>query len=146
MNHITIRLIRSPSEGLDVQLLGGQAGSLCGAADALGPRLGAADVDVTLGKVRDPVPQRSEVVDALETGAEPRARGPPVPGKRYDVQPPFACDHVEFPAEERLVGVAVQQDGLARRVGEALGQGAQRRDADSGSDEGDLATGPGAGA
>src|SRR4051794_7418834 len=102
MNHITIRLITSPSESLDVELLGGQAGSLGGTAHALDPGLGAADVDVAVGQVGDPVLQGGQVVDPVQPGPEPGVTGATVTGQGYDAQPALPGDHLELAGEQWL--------------------------------------------
>src|SRR4051794_4104351 len=126
MNHITIRLITSPSESLDVELLGREAGSLGGTAHALDPRLGATDVDVAVGQVGDPVLHGGQVVDPVEPGPEPGVTGAPVTGQRYDAQPTLAGDDLELAGKQRLVGVAVEEHGVAGCVGEPLRERPER--------------------
>src|SRR3954466_9851811 len=81
MHQRTMRFIGgSPAKALDVETVCGQACGLGGAADVVGPRLGAAYVDVALGEVGHPVEEGGQVVGGAGAGGEPRARRPPGPG------------------------------------------------------------------
>src|SRR4051794_9511541 len=103
MNHITIRLNCSPSKVLDVELLGRKSGSSGATAHALDPGLRTADVHVALDQVGEPVPHGREVVDAVETGPQPRVGGTPSTRKSDEPQSAFASEEVELPLEQRSV-------------------------------------------
>src|SRR4051794_25660685 len=107
MNHITILLISSPSEDLDVELLGGESRGSGGATYALDPGFRAADVDVARRDVRRPVQHRGDVVDALGSCAEPGVACPAVAGQVHDPQPALAAEHFELRGEQRLLGETV---------------------------------------
>ncbi len=112
----------------------------------VGPRLGSADVDVTVGDVGHPVAQGGQVVDGADVRRRARSRRPRRrPGSRRTCRPRSRPSSVELAGEERLVGVALQDDRVAGGVVEPLGQRAQRRDADAGADQRDLAAGCGSG-
>src|SRR5829696_6983889 len=109
MNHITIRLTGSPSKGLDVELLGREAGGGSGTTDAGNPRFRSADVDVAFDKIRDPVPQSGQLVDPVQTGAQPGVGGPASTRQVDQLQPALAGEHVELPRKERLLAEPVEQ-------------------------------------
>jgi hypothetical protein len=88
-NHRVMRLMKSPREGLEMELVGWQAGVGEGASDQLGPVLGPADVHVPFGDVGDPVAQRDEVVHLLhgaDAVPEPGARRPAMSREVEDVE------------------------------------------------------------
>lgn len=70
-NQKVSRFIGSPLEGLEVESLRRQTGGEAGGADQFGPLLGAADVDVAIGDIRDPPQQRLQIVDVAGSVAEP---------------------------------------------------------------------------
>ena len=141
-----MRFIGSPPEGLDVEPVGGRPAARRVRADEVGPGLGAADVDVALGDVGDPVAQGGEVVGGADAVAQPgvraragaRAAGAPAGRARRRARRARA-------ANSGSVGEALQQDRLAGRVVQPLGQRPQRGDADAGADQRDLAPGRGRG-
>ena len=88
---------------------------------------------------------RSAVSSACRCAAGPRTevgvrRGP---GRRSTCRPFSAASTLELAGEQRLGGVALQQDRLARGVVQPLGQRPQRGDADAGADQHHLAPGAG---
>ena len=105
-----------------MELVRWEAGRLGDAAHGLDPVLGAADVHVALGQVGHPPGEGGHVVGRVDAGPEPGVGCPPVAGKPQDLQPPFDGELVELALEQRPVGEPVQQDGVARRVLQPLGQ------------------------
>ena len=83
----------SPRKGLEMESVRGEAGVGQRAAHEVGPRLGAAEVDVTLGDVGDPVAESGEVVDSVR-GAdpvpEPGVGTAPASGEVEDLRPYLA--------------------------------------------------------
>src|SRR3954469_8774944 len=71
MNQRTIFFIGPPAKALDVETVSGEAGGLGGTADVVGPRLGAADLDVALGDVGHPPGERGQGGGAADAGAAP---------------------------------------------------------------------------
>src|SRR3954468_2704883 len=131
---MTILFMGLPTKALYMEAVSGQAGGLGRTADVVGPWLGPPYVDIALGDVRRPVGQRGQVAGRADAVPEPGTRSPPVPRQPDDLESPLGGEHLQFPPEQRAAArVAVQQDGVARRIGEFLGERSQRRDPDAGS-------------
>ena len=122
---------------------GGRPAASRAAVSDVGPGGRTADVDVALGQVGQPAAQDGHVVGAADVGARRRARSrrPPAAGQLDDLQAALGRQDGQLVAEERCVGVALEQHGLAPGVRRPLGEGAQRRDADAGAEVGDPALG-----
>ena len=73
--------------------------------------------------------------------ADPGVGRASVPGQPAHVEAAFGGEDVELAGEQRPLGRALQQHGVAGRVGQLLGQRPQRRDADAGAEQRDLRAG-----
>jgi hypothetical protein len=82
-----MRFMGSPREGLEMEPVLGEAGGGQGGADQVGPVLGAADVDVAVGDVGDPVQEGGQVVDRPHAVAEPRVRAAAMSRERQHPEP-----------------------------------------------------------
>jgi len=111
------------------------AGASNEAVNALGPSARPAQKDVTFDQVGDPPSERNELRHPVRRRPEDRAWRTPRTRQVQNVQAPLCREHLHFTREERLGGVALQQNRLTRRVLEALCQRAQWRDADTGAGE-----------
>jgi hypothetical protein len=101
----------------------------------------AAHVHVSLGDVRDPPQQGMDVVERPDAFTEPGVRTAPMAGQGEDLQTAAGHEPLELLAIQELVGVPLDEDRVARRVGEAFGEGAQWRDSDARAEQRDAAPG-----
>src|SRR3954449_4847865 len=103
-----MRLIGSPRKGLEMDLGRGEAGGQERSPDQRGPWFRAAQVHVTLGHVRDPVPQGTEVVYAAHVLAhavtQPGVRAAAAAGEAHHLQPALTGQPVELTGEKGLAG------------------------------------------
>ena len=76
-------------------------------------------------------------------GADPGVGRAALTGQPEHLQAAFVGEHAELAGEQRPLGAALQQHGVAGRVGQFLGQRPQRGDADAGAEERELRAGCG---
>src|SRR4051812_42936552 len=105
-----MRLMRSPREGLEMELVRGESGRHQAAPYRVGPGFGAAHVDVAVGDVRDPEEEGAHVVGRADAVPEPRARGAAVSGEPEHLEAALPGQHVDLPCEQRLPGEAFDED------------------------------------
>src|SRR5215207_1982865 len=112
-SHKVMRLMVSPAKGLGVGGVAGDAGSLLEAFHAGGPGRWAAEEDIALGEVRDPLLQAALLVGGEpEDGGRRRARA----GQVDDLEPLLGGEDLELVGEQRLGAVALEDEGFARGV------------------------------
>src|SRR3954465_11329796 len=116
-----MRLMRSPREGLEMDLVRGESGRRQTAPYGGGPAFGTAHVDVAVDDVGDPVEEGAHVVGPTDPLAEPGARVPTVSGQPEHLEAAFLGEYVDLPCEQWLPGEPFDEDRLARRVGHPLG-------------------------